>query len=302
MARDAVEINLDESGEGYGQSQSICPKSASSRQRRRLPVGISNEGHANAGSDGSASAQSRPSRRLMLTFMNPVSHTALRDAFQHCRDMNASLKERLDTYSRAVRQIIPPYADAVEVLIRRLMDSGVGSGAPGIGDAMPPFILPDENGCLVSLEQLIERGPIAVMFHRGHWCPWCRISIHALVSVYSEIAEAKGQVVCIMPDRAPFAIEFKREASSPFPVLIDMDNGYALSLNLAIWIGPDLERLLTSYGRALPDYQGNDSWMLPIPATFVVGRDGIVRARFLDPDFRRRMTVEELLDGLKAAQ
>jgi len=75
-----------------------------------------------------------------------------------------------------------------------------------------------------------------------------------------------------------------------------------LLLNIAIWIGPDLKRLLTSYGRVLPDYQGNDAWMLPIPATFVVGRDGLVRARFTDPDFRRRMTVEELLNALKAAQ
>jgi peroxiredoxin len=234
--------------------------------------------------------------------MTSASLTALRDAFQHCRDMNASLKERLDAYSLAVRQIIPPYADAVDVLIRRLMDSGAGTAAPSIGDPMPPFVLPDENGCLVSLEQLIERGPIAVMFHRGHWCPWCRITINALARVHSKIAEANGQVICIMPDRQPFAVEFRREASSPFPVLVDMDNGYALSLNLAIWIGPDLERLLTSYGRALPDYQGNDSWMLPIPAAFVVGRDGIIRARFIDPDFRRRMTVEELLDALKAAQ
>jgi peroxiredoxin len=233
--------------------------------------------------------------------MNPASLTTLRHSFQRCRDMNASLQERLDSYSLAVRQIIPPYADAVDVLIRRLMDSGAGAGAPRIGDPMPPFVLPDDNGCLVSLEQSIERGPIAVTFHRGHWCPWCRITINALVRVHSKIAEAKGQVIAIMPDRQPFAIEFKREASSPFPVLIDMDNGYALSLNLAIWIGPDLERLLTSYGRMLPDYQGNDSWMLPIPATFVVGRDGIIRARFIDPDFRRRMTMEELLDALKAA-
>ena len=234
--------------------------------------------------------------------MNPASLTALCDSFQRCRDMNASLQERLDSYSLAVRQIIPPYADAVDVLMRRLMDSGAGASAPRIGDPMPPFVLSDENGCLVSLEQSIERGPIAVTFHRGHWCPWCRITINALVRVHSSIAEAKGQVIAIMPDRQPFAIEFKREASSPFPVLIDMDNGYALSLNLAVWIGPDLERLLTSYGRMLPDYQGNDSWTLPIPATFVVGRDGIIRARFIDPDFRRRMTVEELLDALKAAQ
>src|SRR3974390_317725 len=119
--------------------------------------------------------------------MNPTSLTTLRDAFQRCRDMNASLKERLDTYSRAVHQIIPPYADAVEILIRRLKDSGAGSGAPGVGDAMPPFVLPDENGCLVSLEQLIERGAIAVIFHRGHWCPWCRIIIMSFPRVHPKI-------------------------------------------------------------------------------------------------------------------
>ena len=138
--------------------------------------------------------------------------------------------------------------------------------------------------------------------HRGHWCPWCRISINALVRVSAEIKKAGGQVVAIMPDRQRFAAEFKREAGSPFPVLTDMDNGYALSLNLAIWLGPDLERLLSSYGRSLPDYQGNESWTLPIPATFVVAPDGIIRARFVDPDFRRRMAVEELIDALKAAR
>jgi hypothetical protein len=65
-------------------------------------------------------------------------------------------------------------------------------------------------------------------------------------------------VVAIMPDRQLFAAQFRRDAASPFPVLTDMDNGYALSLNLAIWLGPDLARLLSSYGRSLPDYQGND--------------------------------------------
>ena len=74
-----------------------------------------------------------------------------------------------------------------------------------------------------------------------------------------------------------------------------------MSLNLAIWVGPDIERLLSSFGRTLPDYQGNEAWMLPIPATFVVGTDGRVAARFIDPDFRRRMSIEELLAALKRA-
>jgi peroxiredoxin len=58
---------------------------------------------------------------------------------------------------------------------------------------------------------------------------------------------------------------------------------------------------MTSIGRMLPNYQGNDSWMLPIPATFVVGTDGRIKARFVDPDYRKRMTVEELLEALKQA-
>jgi peroxiredoxin len=233
--------------------------------------------------------------------MTHTALTALREVFVRCRDMDASLQERLDAYSRSVRELIPAYADAVDSLVHRLIGSAAGSGAPAPGEPMPRFILPDENGRLVDLQELSDSGPIAVTFHRGHWCPWCRISVRALAGIHQEIAATKGQVVAIMPDRQRFAAEFKLEAASPFPVLTDIDNGYALSLNLAVWIGTDLEQLLSSYGRALPDYHGNDGWMLPIPATFVVGRNGIIQARFLDPDFRRRMAVDDLLAALKAA-
>jgi peroxiredoxin len=226
--------------------------------------------------------------------MTSAALTELREFFAQCREMDASLNERLALYSQAVRKLLPPYAAAVDGLVQRLNAAGAGGNAPQPGERMPPFVLPDETGRLVSMEELLESGPVAVTFHRGHWCPWCRISINALVRVSAEIKQAGGQVVAIMPDRQKFAAEFKREAAS--------DNGYALSLNLAVWLGPDLERLLSSYGRSLPDYQGNESWTLPIPATFVVGPDGIIRARFVDPDFRRRMAVEELIDALKASR
>jgi peroxiredoxin len=226
----------------------------------------------------------------------------LAEAFARCRDLEAPLSERLAAYSSAVRQLIPAYADAVDQLVMRLEQSGAGAGAPQLGEPMPAFVLPDESGRLASLETLLRDGPVAVTFHRGHWCPWCRISGRALAQVHNEIVDIGGRVVAIMPERQRFAAEFKSEAGSPFPVFTDLDNGYALSLNLAIWIGPDLERLLSSFGRVLPDYQGNDSWTLPIPATFVVGRDGRVAARFVDPDFRRRMSVDDLIAALRAAR
>jgi peroxiredoxin len=233
--------------------------------------------------------------------MNTAPLSALNDAFVRCRDMDASLDERLAAYSSEVRRYLPDYADAVDRLVERLSRSGAGVTAPQPGDPMPTFVLPDENGRLVSLDHVLQNGPIAITFHRGHWCPWCRISGTALARVRRDITAAGGQVAAIMPERQKFAADFKVSTSYPFPVLTDLDNGYALSLNLAICVGADLERLLSSYGHALPDYQGNDGWMLPIPATFVVGRDGLVKARFIDPDFRRRMLVEELVAGLKAA-
>jgi peroxiredoxin len=233
--------------------------------------------------------------------MTSAPLSALNDAFVRCRDMDASLDVRLEAYSSAVRKHLPAYADAVDRLIERLSRSGAGMTAPRPGDPMPAFVLPDESGRLVSLGSLLRNGPVAITFHRGHWCPWCRISGTALAQIHRDITDAGGRVVAIMPERQKFAANFKADTNYPFPVFTDLDNGYALSLNLAIWVGPDLERLLSSYSRSLPDYQGNDAWMLPIPATFVVGRDGIVTARFIDPDFRRRMSIDELVAALKAS-
>jgi peroxiredoxin len=227
--------------------------------------------------------------------------SALAEIFVQCRDMDASLAERLAAYSSAVTQHLPNYAEAVNRMVTRLVRAGAGNSAPQPGEPMPPFVLPDETGRLVSLDALLRQGPLAITFHRGHWCPWCRISVRALVRVQGEIEAAGGHVVAIMPERQKFAAEFKNDAQSPFPVLTDIDNGYALALNLAVWLGPELARELSALGRTLPDYQGNEAWMLPIPATFVVGRDGLVQARFVDPDFRRRMAVEELIAALRSA-
>jgi peroxiredoxin len=233
--------------------------------------------------------------------MTAAPAEALAAAFVRSRDMDAALGERLEAYSNAVREVIPAYAEAVDQLVSRLSSSGAGLEAPRPGEPMPPFVLPDEKGRLTSLESLLQNGPTAITFHRGHWCPWCRISASTMAQAQRDIAAARGQIAAIMPERQRFAVEFKSNTKSPFPVFTDVDNGYALSLNLAIWVGPDLERLLSSFGRLLPVYQGNEAWMLPIPATFVIARDGIVTARFIDPDFRRRMSVEELIAALEAA-
>jgi len=227
---------------------------------------------------------------------------ALEETFQRCRDMDASLSDRLDSLANAVRTLNPPFADAVDRLVTRLQQSGVGESAPKVGEPMPPFHLPDEAGHIVSLDQLLTKGPVAVTFHRGHWCPYCRLNTRALAQAQKEIESEGCQIVAIMPDRQQFAEKFKTESQARFPILTDMDNGYALSLNLVIWVGTEMQQMISSAGRDIPVYQGNSSWMLPIPATFVVGTDGRSKTRFVDPDYRKRMAIEDMIAALRSAR
>jgi peroxiredoxin len=147
---------------------------------------------------------------------------------------------------------------------------------------------------------LLEAGPAAVTFHRGHWCPYCRISINALAKANDIVSREGAQIIGIVPERQQYAVEFKNDGQATFPILTDMDNGYAISLNLAVWVGEELRQFMRDQlGNDIPRFQGNDSLILPIPATFVVGRDGIVTARFVDPDYRKRMAIDDLIAALR---
>ena len=234
-----------------------------------------------------------------MNSLSPIDTERLRQAFLRCREMEGTLNEQLQAYAAAGREIFPAYGEAVDRLVVRINENGGGENAPRPGEPMPAFVLPDESGRLIALPSLVERGPVAVMFFRGHWCPYCRLNVRAVIKAYDRIRAIGADVVAIMPETQAYAAIFKAEAGTPFPVLTDLDNGYALSLNLAIWLGADIEGLLSYLDMA--GFHGNDGWVLPIPAAFVVGRDGMVKARFVDPDFRRRMAIEDLLAALNDA-
>jgi peroxiredoxin len=215
--------------------------------------------------------------------------------------LDAPLSERLDGYARSLRELNRPMAEAVDRLVTRLEKSGTAVGAPREGEVMPSFLLPDHTGRLVGLEDLVSRGPLAITFARGHWCPYCRIAVSALSEIADDVAALGAGIVAIVPDRQEFAAKLRADAEAPFPILTDVDNGYALSLGLAFWVGEEMQKFMLARGANPAGSQGNDSWFVPVPATFVVGRDGKVAARHIDPDYRKRMEVEAVLAALKVA-
>lgn len=230
------------------------------------------------------------------TIVEQIEETVLR-----CREMDASLNERLQVVADTIRRLNPTFASAIDRLIDRLKAGNAGAGAPQPGEAMPPFLLPDEDGGLVSLEALVSTGPAAVVFNRGHWCPYCRLNTVALSKVHAQARRFGSQIVAITPEKQSYTRRLKDWAGAPFPILTDMDNGYALSLGLAVWVGSEVERYNKVAGVNLPKYQGNETWTIPIPATFVVGTDGVIKARYVDPDYRQRMAMDELMQALEAA-
>jgi len=222
---------------------------------------------------------------------------SLEDAFRRICVSEAPLSERLTSFSEAVRKFGQPFAEVYDALVERIRSGEAGQAAPKPGEEMPPFLLPNGNNRLVALDDLLKEGPAIISFNRGHWCEYCLIELAAFREALNEFARGGAKVASIMPETQNFISQMDHHEA--FPVLSDIDNGYALSLGLAICLGEEVRQLYLEHGLHLEKYNGNDTWFLPIPATFVVGTDGRIIDRYVDPDFRNRMEIADILTALE---
>lgn len=209
------------------------------------------------------------------------------------------LATRLLMIADQVRERSPTFAEAVDRFVAKLKNAEAGAQAPNVGDIMPDFMLPDQAGALVTLEELLRDGPAVIAFLRGHWCPYCRITANALSEIAGEAAAIGGRLAAITPDSGAFIQKLDEDSNGAFPILADIDNGYALSANLAVWVDDGMSCLISGAGWDIPSYQGNEAWLVPIPAMFVVGRDGVVAARHVNPDYRVRADLSEMVAALR---
>jgi peroxiredoxin len=209
------------------------------------------------------------------------------------------LSQELAAYSEMSAAHHPDFSTAYDRLVDRLTALDRGEVGPKLGERIPPFTLPDTEGRLVALEALLQSGPVVMSFNRGHWCPYCRMDLRSLAAEHNRIRRLGGHVVSIMPDRACFTARYARENELPFPVLSDTDLGYSLLLGLIFWVGPEIERLYREAGVALDTYHGNDAFLLPMAAKFIVGQDGTVKARQVNLEFRTRMDPDEIVAVLE---
>jgi peroxiredoxin len=211
------------------------------------------------------------------------------------------LQQQLDAFRAEFARTAPAGRPALyEAKIEALRASFALERAIRTGDVAPGFTLPDAQGRHVSLARLLEAGPAVVTFYRGGWCPYCNIQLRAYQAMLPEMTTLGARLVAISPQLPDGSLSTAAANELTFDVLSDVGNTVARHFGLVWSLPEELRAALRSNNKALPGINGDDSWELPVPATYVIARDGRVALAAIDVDYRNRLEPEAILAALRA--
>jgi peroxiredoxin len=215
-----------------------------------------------------------------------------------------ALQDRLDALKadfEAGRFPLKPSKEALETMHRataELIESGQAQRARKAGDTAPEFTLKDPVGQDVSSRDLLAQGPLVVSFYRGVWCPYCNLELQALQAALPEITARGASLVAISPQTAPNSRKSQRENKLDFPILSDVKSEVAAAFGIRFALPQELVGLYRSFKNDLPTFNDDPSWVLPMPARYVIGTDGVIAYAEVNPDYTQRPDPSELLPVL----
>eukprot|EP01037_Dinobryon_pediforme_P018126 gene18126-18372_t len=189
--------------------------------------------------------------------------------------------------------------DAMARADLELAASGVAEQALKAGDPAPDFELPGVDGRTIRLSALLRDGPVIVSFYRGGWCPYCNLELRALQSALPQVRALGAQLVAISPQTPDESLSTAEKNALAFPVLSDVGSETARSFGIAFDLADELRPIYARFGHALPDRNGDESWVLPIPATYVIGRSGRIALAYVDIDYRNRLDPTDVVRALQ---
>lgn len=212
-----------------------------------------------------------------------------------------SLTQEIENYNITAAKSTPPeVAEAFQMAIQNWVSSRIDKEALKEGDKIPSFELSDANGNVVSCDNLLTQGPIVISFYRGGWCPYCNLELNALQKKLSEIKNNNGTLIAISPELPDSSLTTIEKNQLTFPVLTDRHLQVARQFGLVFQLPEVIEDMTKNvFGLDLTKINGTENFELPIPATYVVDTDHIVRYAFVDPNFMQRAEPSKIIDVLK---
>jgi peroxiredoxin len=222
-----------------------------------------------------------------------------------------TLQDSLNAFKadfEAGRFPLKPSKEALEIMHRataELIETGQAQRAKKAGEVAPQFTLRDPEGNDVSSRDLLAKGPLVVSFYRGVWCPYCNFELQALQAALPEIAARGASLVAISPQTAPNSRKSQRENKLSFPILSDVRSEVADAFGIRFALSDELTGLYKTFKNDLPAFNDDPSWVLPMPARYVIGADGVIAYAEVNPDYTQRPDPSELLpvlDRLRASK
>ena len=207
-----------------------------------------------------------------------------------------SLQDQLDEITANTRQLVQAERLAVsERAVSELFATDIEEKILPVGDLAPEFALNDATGRLVRSQDMLALGPLVIKFFRGRWCSYCVTELEAWRDLYGTLREREGLMVAIGPQTERQSDFMAGQQGLPFPVLSDPGCVLAEKFGL-VYTVPDYHRAYyLSIMVNLPFINGEPSWRLPIPATYVIAKDRRVLFAEAHADFRVRPEPEEAI-------
>ena len=198
------------------------------------------------------------------------------------REIYAERKELIAKYVPAETQAV--HAQAV----KELKAQAIAARALAVGAKAPQFELADHEGKIVRSAELLARGRLVLCFIRGRWCPFCVGQMESMNLVASSIADAGASLIAISPQTVKQSYFMHDQHKLRFPLLSDAGNNVARQFGLTYRVPTAQEAVYRRAFVNLPFTNGDDSWELPIPATFIVDRDGTILYASANEDYTER--------------
>ncbi len=213
----------------------------------------------------------------------------------------AHLQDQLDEITAQTRTLVQPERLAIgERAVQELFESGIEDRILPAGATAPEFSLPDFSGRTVRSTDLLALGPLVVNFFRGRWCPYCVTELEAWRDLYPALRERGALVVGISPQAERQNDFTASQHGVPFPLLTDANCAVAEQFGLVWTVPAYLQKYYRGILLNIPFVNGDESWKLPLPATYVIAPDGKVLYAEAHADFRVRPEPEDVLRSLPA--
>lgn len=210
------------------------------------------------------------------------------------------LRQTQETLENFVSSLPEAQQQVVGAAFQDLLASSVAENAIQAGDTAPAFSLPNVHGGSLNLTDALASGPAVLSFYRGSWCPFCNLELNALQQRLPDIKAAGASLIAVSPEKPDSSLSHAEKLDLAFEVLSDEGNSTAEAYGLIMPVANELRPLYLEWGLNVPEANGDGSWNLPVPATYVIDRDGLVHSAHVEKDYTRRMEPEAIIAALRA--